>query len=556
MPCRLPLSILMPAALLPAAAFAGHVTDDVDGYRFHEDFAWQGNHASHVNAGNGTTVWWDESSWDVRGDSSYTAITPMANGISNRFHVDIHRAMSADPRDGRVDNGSAVVGGDGGPGVGIMHVDFQDIVSARLRNPMLIADGGVATVSFYAPLFNTSGHWWEIAITPATTLTAAEYTGVPGQDPHGFPNGSGGGSVGPGHGPYADSINLVMIGSSDVPCLVGWRVRSGITRTVGGATTHYVHPVDSQAEYLLSDPDEAQTLLHWTVEYRRDGISLYADFDEDGTPTLIESWALDVPWSEVHLHLLGVAYQADHHPQEPCYLGHIREIGWREIEVAPVKFAATDVYPKNEGSVQTPRALGFLGYDLRDIQRFGEPVAGVPQPNVAAYGNANAGRWCNDAGYPCFGQQPQAVLDFTLPARLAGAEQRRLLLDTKDRSETDASLTATVNGVVLGRLAGHDRVVAAETQAWVRNAIELPASVLVDGDNRLTLSLETGAYADRIEFEFGFAGSREHRIFRDGFGARSAAKSCPATADWRHPDPSTLRIERRFGAGPHAHCSN
>lgn len=538
-----------------SAAFAGDVVE-IDGvYRFREDFAWQGNHAARVNGGSGSTVWWDEASWDTRGDSSFTAVMPMAGGaMTNRFHIDIHKAASSDPRDGRVDNSSPVVGGDGSAGVGIMHLDFQDIVSARLRNPLLIGDGG-ATLRFHAPAFNTSGHWWEIAITPADRMIAGEYTGVPGQDPYGLPDGSGGGSVGPGHGPYADSINLVMIGSSDVPCIVGWRVRSGITRTVAGATSHYVNPVASQSEYLQTDPAQAQTLVLWQIDYRRDGITLSVDLDGDGSVTAIESWALDVPWSEVHVHLLGVAYQADHHPQEPCYLGHMREIGWRAIEAWPVKFARTDVHPSNQGIVQTPRALGFMGYDLRDIQRLGPAEEGAASPaNDAPYLVSNAGRWCNDAGYPCFRADAAASLAFELPARFTAAREARLLLDTKDRAQADASLSARLNGVALGRFGGHDRVAAAEASAWVRDALPVPLHALGVGDASLELTLEAGAYADRIEFEFGFAGALEDRIFRDSFGPQLFVKQATAARDWRHPMLGTLQTRPLFGVAEPAHC--
>src|SRR4029453_2092449 len=83
--------------------------------------------------GKATTVWWNPDVWDARGDSSFLAIN--ATG----YHVDVHKALSADPTDGREDNNTYAVGGDGSPGVAAMRMDYQGISSARLRNPMLIS---------------------------------------------------------------------------------------------------------------------------------------------------------------------------------------------------------------------------------------------------------------------------------------------------------------------------------------------------------------------------------------------------------------------------------
>src|SRR6185503_151989 len=122
-----------------------------------EPFTWRGNHAATIAAkpvpsgafasmvhdcqpalaadgSYATTVWWNPDVWDARGDSSFPATAAPATG----YHVDVHKALSADPTDGRENNSVYAVGGDGSPGVAAMRMDYQGISSARLRNPMLI----------------------------------------------------------------------------------------------------------------------------------------------------------------------------------------------------------------------------------------------------------------------------------------------------------------------------------------------------------------------------------------------------------------------------------
>lgn len=557
-------------ALLGGSVHAGEVIVTNGGYLFREDFRFAGNHAATIANGSATTVWWDEASWDARGDTSHVSVTPLNADINNRFHIDVHKALSSDPRDGRLSNTVAQVGGDGSHGVAVMHLDFQDIVSARLRNPMLISVQQPGVVSFYAPLFNTTAHWWELAITPAATVVGGESTAIPGQGEAGLPDGSGSNhQPGPGHPIAADSINLVSFGATDVPCSTGWYTRFGVTRSVGEVRSDYVNPVASITDHFPTSPEHADTLVLWRAEFRPDGVALYADFDGDGEVTLAESWSLSVPWSTVHVHLIGVAYQADHHPQPPCYLGHIREMKWRDVEVFPVKYAATDVFPRNDQIDLLPNTLGWRAYDVRDIQRFGPAINGAPQPNTAGYTTANKGRYCNDAGYPCFGTQASAQFAAPVPPRtdlpLADAW---FVYDAKRSQSTTPGGDLSIAGTPLGRFPGHDTLPGSEWSAWVRRSVPVPVNVLVPGASiGVQLGLDSGLYLDRMEIELGY-GAASDLLFRNGFespaGLASKRIGSPSsTKPYAAPDRGRWRLGSVFGGATRAqrgwslgaHCS-
>lgn len=555
--CRITLTTLLAALSGIAPLHAAEVVQGPEGHAFREHFTWAGTHAATLGAG-GTTVWWDESAWDVRGDTAYISVTPIDASITNRFHIDIHKAQSADPRDGRLDNDDDVVGGDGSAGVGVMHLDYQDILDARLRNPLLISPQRPARVRFYASSFNTSGHWWEIAITPADRVIGGEYTGVPGQGDAGLLEpwpGSSNRSPGPGHSPAEDSVNLVMFGASDVPCLTGWQVRAAITRSIGGVTEQFVNPAATLADLIQSDPALAETLIHWEVEFRNDGVVLRADPDEDGTFEVVEQWALAIPWSEVHLHLLGVAYQADHHPQEPCFLGHMRELRWRDVRAWPVKYAATDVFPKNIGAQHVPTDTGWRAYDLRDIQRFGPAINGVLQPNQAEFSVAHPGAWCNHGGYPCFRNDAQVDLTLPIPPRPGFTlAQARFVHDGRAAAGTNARASVRLNDTLIGQLPNPATTPGAESQAWVRGDLSLLTAAIAP-TNTFRLNLDPGFHIDRMEVELGYiANTHVGQLFDDGFEQDTMAAPLHAS---RAPAEKAWLPLVRFGkpAGMGIHCS-
>jgi hypothetical protein len=491
---------------LASASLAGEITTEHGQLRFLERFVWSGDHAAETGD-HGTTVWWDPHSWDVRGDTQFLAVTSPGKG----FHTDIHRAASPVVSDGRAAN-AHVVNGDGSPGVGVMHTDYQAIVSARLRNPMLIAPGRPGVVTFWAPRFQTSAHWWEIAITPANQVAGAEYTSVPSvDDPFEGPLLTGNeGTPGPGHRPAEESVNLIATGFPDAPCQtdLGWRVRFGVKSTIGGVTRDAVNKRQSIEELMSTDPAERDKLYQWRIEFHPDRVVLFGVRYGTGEFEELDAFPVTVPWPEVYVHFLAVAYQADHHPQPPCFLGQVRELQWRDITVEPVRYAATVVTPKEAGVDNVPRRTGWMSFDLRDTQRFG-----TMQPNPLAYDRFGSLAYCRGGVFFCTTQTERIDLTFTRPSQFGVLARTQLVYDIRSVGGS-GSATLFVNGTRVGVLPPASSVKGARGEEWVHRSIDVPASLLRPGANDLRIDLEGVVQLDRLQMEFAYERTARRRATR------------------------------------------
>ncbi|MGD9755809.1 MAG: hypothetical protein AB7W59_32855, partial [Acidimicrobiia bacterium] len=460
-----------------------------------DDFTWQGPHAASVNGGAGRTVWWNTDLWDAGHDIAYDTQDSWA-------HVDVHKAASGDVSNGAVDNGDATTNGAAGaPGVAIMNVHETAIATSRLRTPIRVSAGQPGIVRVRASRFVTTGHWWEVAVTPE--IVGGEHTAVPG-----LGNlmaaplaGVAPDHSGPGHANPVEGVNVVTSGWPD-DCSGGtyFAVRS----TVGGVTTDSVNQVSSLRQLKKVFADERDHLYAWEFRFFPDRVEVAVDLDENGTYETVEHFAANIPWSTVYVHLLGVSYHAQAHPQGACNQGQDREFAWRAFQAGPVATGGTATFPRASGTDNTPRRTGWMLTDTRDVQRFGT-VAGLPQPNPAKYSNWGPVLYCGLSTplASIYAPYKAGSNNFTvdIPAEeLRGVRSVRLVYDIF-RSPSEGTGTVSVNGQAAGTLVRASTVGAVETNAWARRSIELPPGAVVAGTNTVTVSLSGDVRLDRLQLE-------------------------------------------------------
>ena len=494
---------------IPHTAHAVVSVEEIIDGKFVEQFIWKGNHASTIGNAVSNTVWWNENNWDARIDHNNNARAkidcPSAGGpcTEGLDHVDIHPS-SPDLRDGTRTNDRYQIGGDGGPGVGVMHVAFQQIINTRLRNPMLISESQPGIVEFFASRFVSTGHWWEVSITPTDIITGGEFTAAP---------------TAVSNTPFEDSINVLIIGRTNSPCITSRSNYPDYDVVLQGAQAINGVMVNEFKSNFIIRPigyEERDELYAWRFEYYPDRIDVYADLDEDGTKEYIDTYNVVIPWNEVYVYFLGIAYQASHHPigsdQDgpggfpKCYFGQMRELTWKQIEVSPVKYARTAVYPKNNGIQQLPKELGWMGYDTRDIQRFGPPINGIPQANEEPYHKTSKYAFClapSSKGFPCRNSEPKTLkLDLSSEA-IQNVARVQFVYDTRQLD----SATLTINDVLIGQLPDYNSVPGGETarQHWVRRSLDFDPSILKEGENTFFIEQNGEVDFDRIELEFAYS---------------------------------------------------
>lgn len=523
-------------ASIVAAVTVGSMTAAaaVEAQTFVEDFSWRGTHASFVNGGSGTTVFWNRDDWDVRNDTHQIAVTPFTQGLAsdpvwNGHSTTIHKAKRRSAGSSALNDGVRRVGGDGSAGIGVMNVDFQGIASARLRNPVAISAAKPAIVSFRAPKFVTTGHWWEIAISPGPI--GGENTAVPGRQEDGLNDpltgqlATGGSTNGPGHAAvYEDSVNVIATGWPDAPTCDGqsWRTRFGVTTAIGGRYQHYVNPKGTIGKLVNAEPKKRRELRRWRLEFRPDGVKLFGAVRNKNKVVLVDQWNVDIPWESAYVHLLWVAYQSDHHPQIGCGYGrygvnYSQNTYWRNVRVSPVTYSRTAALPGEAPEGNWPwRASGWMSYDLRDTEHSGGEEGGLPQPNPRPYDYYDTYAYCSPlhAGELICGDPQRSTDNLNLQlsmdaTQIQGLRAAKLLADIRYPGQ----IAASVNGVSIGsfeRVLEKPPALAGdlfEPEAWVRRSLEVPAGLLRAGTNTFSFSLSgEQVQLDRLELELGYGG--------------------------------------------------
>ncbi len=486
---------------------------------FHEHFAWSGNHGDVLptNRGGGSTVWWNNDAWDARQDTEFNAV---GNGGN---HIDIHKAANANPSDATEDNRTLILGGDGSPGVGTMHMNFQTIISARLRNPMVISAHQPGVVTFYAQRFVSDGHWWEVGIQPVSVgVHGAEFGPIPTPLADGTPGPrDGDNAAGPGHRPAADGLNFVIGGFDDCPTQGQWYFFHSIKKSIGGQISDAYNPVASLNLLGVSKPSEEDTLYQWRLIFKPDGVDLYADLEQDGLLKFKQHFATAIPWSEVYVSLMGVSYQSNHHPADiGCgleafgatpELAKIRELHWKDISVGPMKYARTSVAPRDLGVGNIYQQTGWQSQDLRDTQRFGPPVNGIPRPNPGGYDDPYSGLsflyTSYDSGFG-FAGAPDPVSSFNLAVTVAAdqaqAAAAQFLYDIRYSVGGTGTATLFLNDQAVGVLPSDEPGAASGTigPSWIHRSIGVPMNLLKPGVNKVRVALQGEVQMDRLQLEF------------------------------------------------------
>ena len=254
---------------------------------FEENFEWLGLHASTLPDRSSNTVWWRPDVWDARGRTAYLAYT------EGGFHIDVRKG-SSDLLDGRPLDDRLVIGGDGSPGLGVMHIEDFGAVSARLRNPGVIATGAPLVVEFHANRLNTIGDHWEVVLTPQEEVVGAEHAAVAVW----------------GLNTPADSVAISLRGETAYPCQYGWQQRLDVRVATGGAVTNYDGP------NIPGDPAMTGQLAPWQLRFFSDHIEAWSDAEGAGVLSLVHSFPAGVPWNIVHVHLVGVGNAAADYPDD------------------------------------------------------------------------------------------------------------------------------------------------------------------------------------------------------------------------------------------------
>jgi hypothetical protein len=272
---------------------------------------------------------------------------------------------------------------------------------------------------------------------------------------------------------------------------------NGVTFAQNRGTTTLLGPE------LASAPEAKWKLIPWRLDFYPDRVEAFFDKDDDGTLEPHATFNVNIPWREVYVHLLGVAYQADHHPQEECFQGQVRDLPWKDVRIEPMKYSRTASYPKDDGATRSLIQSGWTGYDLRDSYRYGT-LGGVAQPNAGPYYKHASMGLCHGDFYDCPTRTlTDKTLSFELPAADAtGIARAQLVYDIRE----SGSVTVAVNGKSLGTLPRTDTVPAAlnEDTHWVERSVDVDPALLKAGTNTVTFHLEGMVALDRMHFELAY----------------------------------------------------